>query len=82
MGQLFAPCQPLLLHVNFHSQQQCKSSCIHNPPTELKDRCVLVCDAKLNFDDNADFQQNAIQEDSWRRVQKKVSSSCRAVVMK
>eukprot|EP00971_Amphidinium_carterae_P108303 2144509-Amphidinium_carterae.1 len=33
-----------------------------NPLAELKDGRVLVCDAKVNFDDNADFRQKAIHE--------------------
>ena len=31
-----------------------------NPLAELKDGRVLVCDAKVNFDDNADFRQKEI----------------------
>jgi len=33
-----------------------------NPLAELTDGRVLVCDAKVNFDDNADFRQKAIHE--------------------
>merc|ERR1719382_165646 len=33
-----------------------------NPLAELADGRVLVCDAKVNFDDNADFRQKAIFE--------------------
>merc|ERR1719161_2010526 len=33
-----------------------------NPLATLKDGRVLVCDAKVNFDDNADFRQKAIHE--------------------
>eukprot|EP00403_Amphidinium_massartii_P041441 CAMPEP_0178433698 /NCGR_PEP_ID=MMETSP0689_2-20121128/33043_1 /TAXON_ID=160604 /ORGANISM="Amphidinium massartii, Strain CS-259" /LENGTH=418 /DNA_ID=CAMNT_0020055741 /DNA_START=97 /DNA_END=1353 /DNA_ORIENTATION=+ len=33
-----------------------------NPLAELKDGRVLVCDAKVNFDDNADFRQKSIHE--------------------
>merc|ERR1719506_3113249 len=31
-----------------------------NPLAQLKDGRVLVCDAKVNFDDNAEFRQKAI----------------------
>jgi succinyl-CoA synthetase beta subunit len=31
-----------------------------NPLAQLKDKRVLVCDAKLNFDDNAEFRQKEI----------------------
>ena len=31
-----------------------------NPLAELSDKRVVVCDAKVNFDDNADFRQHAI----------------------
>merc|ERR1719335_1805008 len=33
-----------------------------NPLATLKDGRVLVCDAKVNFDDNADFRQKAIHD--------------------
>eukprot|EP00403_Amphidinium_massartii_P028868 CAMPEP_0178402790 /NCGR_PEP_ID=MMETSP0689_2-20121128/17029_1 /TAXON_ID=160604 /ORGANISM="Amphidinium massartii, Strain CS-259" /LENGTH=424 /DNA_ID=CAMNT_0020023713 /DNA_START=115 /DNA_END=1389 /DNA_ORIENTATION=- len=33
-----------------------------NPMAELEDGRVLVCDAKVNFDDNADFRQKSIHE--------------------
>merc|ERR1719502_1499299 len=33
-----------------------------NPLATLKDGRVLVCDAKVNFDDNAEFRQKAIHE--------------------
>merc|ERR1712029_306865 len=33
-----------------------------NPLAQLKDGRVLVCDAKVNFDDNAEFRQKAIHE--------------------
>merc|ERR1719382_1696748 len=33
-----------------------------NPLAQLADGRVLVCDAKVNFDDNADFRQKAIFE--------------------
>merc|ERR1719409_1549163 len=48
-----------------------------NPFAELVDGRVIVCDAKVNFDDNADFRQKSIhakrdvsQEDS-REVEAK-----------
>jgi len=33
-----------------------------NPLAQLEDGRVLVCDAKVNFDDNAEFRQKAIHE--------------------
>merc|ERR1719163_1777164 len=33
-----------------------------NPFAELADGRVIVCDAKVNFDDNAEFRQQAIFE--------------------
>merc|ERR1712196_733349 len=33
-----------------------------NPFSELKDGRVMVCDAKVNFDDNAEYRQKAIHE--------------------
>merc|ERR1719437_9508 len=33
-----------------------------NPFSELTDGRVIVCDAKVGFDDNADFRQKAIHE--------------------
>merc|ERR1712029_1129236 len=33
-----------------------------NPLAQLKDGRVLVCDAKVNFDDNAEFRQKAIHD--------------------
>merc|ERR1719230_2563271 len=33
-----------------------------NPLAQLTDGRVLVCDAKVNFDDNAEFRQKAIFE--------------------
>merc|ERR1719446_1239102 len=33
-----------------------------NPLAQLNDGRVLVCDAKVNFDDNAEFRQQAIHE--------------------
>lgn len=46
-----------------------------NPLAETPDGRVVVCDAKINFDDNAEFRQNSVFEfrdrtqEDWREVE-------------
>merc|ERR1719209_976230 len=42
---------------------ECDSTMVEiNPFSELKDGRVIVCDAKVNFDDNAEFRQKEIHD--------------------